>query len=90
MKARRASSLVLSFIGVRFSLLFSARGGATAFLIIDWFCIREAEVCEPSELEKQTPFLPCFPALFQETYLQALPWGKVFSSLCRLLRFVVR
>lgn len=41
MKARRASSLVLSFIGVRFSLLFSARGGATAFLIIDWFCIRE-------------------------------------------------
>ena len=39
MKARRASSLVLSFIGVRFSLLFSARGGATAFLIIDWFCI---------------------------------------------------
>ena len=34
MKARRASSLVLSFIGVRFSLLFSARGEATAFLII--------------------------------------------------------
>lgn len=41
MKARRASSLVLNFIGVRFSLLFSARGEATAFLIIDWFCIRE-------------------------------------------------
>ena len=31
MKARRASSLVLSFIGVRSSLLFSARGEADRF-----------------------------------------------------------
>ena len=49
MKARRASSLVLSFIGVRFSLLFSARGGATAFLIIDWFANLSPPVCRTSQ-----------------------------------------